>query len=221
MACIRLPSDPQDEHSAKTRVLGELVSLHLTENRTPESFPTLAALKVTCRYFYHLINLASYNPTKQDIHRHLVEAETWPLYRSCTADPDVKYLACSECVHLLPSSRFGDSQQQRHRKLGGKEARTRFCFDCGVKEGRYRRGARHQIGFAGKYWLICHQCGDVMEWPEFPSHKENNQECRECEENWVEDSSESESESLRELGAQVAQMAFFGKGWVGRDRSWG
>jgi hypothetical protein len=70
--------------------------------------------------------------------------------------------ACRYCLRLRPASQFAERMLQRRRMKGARDARKRFCVDCGLmqrgeaEEARYGPGA--QIVVQGVSCVLCIVC---------------------------------------------------------------
>ncbi|KAL4786322.1 hypothetical protein BJX76DRAFT_321545 [Aspergillus varians] len=117
---------------------------------TQLEFPDSISLKTTCAYFYHLIPALN--------HTELLNAETTEF----AVSKDL--YACRYCRRLRPGRYFADRMLCRGRGRRGRDARKRFCVECGLAprgesgEARYGRGA--QLFMQGVYHVICCDCGN-------------------------------------------------------------
>ncbi|KAL4915873.1 hypothetical protein BDW62DRAFT_203176 [Aspergillus aurantiobrunneus] len=133
MASFKLTSLPPELHL--------LVSSYL-------AFPDYVNLKTTCSYFYKLI------PTLT--HAQLLDAETTDF--AVARD----LYACRYCRRLRPAGAFADRMLCQGRGRRGRNAKRRFCVNCGLQprgedgEARYGRGA--MIVIRGRLYGICNEC---------------------------------------------------------------
>lgn len=59
------------------------------------------------------------------------------------------------CLQWKSANSFSNSMRDKERALGQAHARTRICFDCGMKTGLYAKGSYMWTALQG----ICLQCG--------------------------------------------------------------
>ncbi|KAJ6137396.1 hypothetical protein N7471_003882 [Penicillium samsonianum] len=111
-------------------------------------FPFNIHLKLTCSYFNSLIPPLT--------HDELLLAE-----RTDHAVAHDLYVCCY-CLRLRPAYQFAQRMLQRRRSKGARDARKRFCVDCGLmqrgeaEEARYGPGA--QIVVQGVSYVLCIVC---------------------------------------------------------------
>ncbi|PLN86701.1 hypothetical protein BDW42DRAFT_189965 [Aspergillus taichungensis] len=97
------------------------------------SFPWSIHLKLTSSYFNSLLPGLS--------HQDLLQAEKsrYATFRHL--------YACRCCLRLRSADQFARRMLERRRSRGGRDARKRFCVECGLtprtesQEARYGRGA--------------------------------------------------------------------------------
>jgi hypothetical protein len=123
----------------------------------------LVHCRLTCRYFY-------YNIPPLSKHEQLLAAENL-----ASAVRENMY-ACRVCLHLLPASKFADQMLRTRLAKGQKDARNRFCLECGLKpltskskkfkyKHRWGPGPRlyskgAHIYVKGERFIICWECQD-------------------------------------------------------------
>jgi hypothetical protein len=111
-------------------------------------FPFNIHLRLTCSYFHALISPLT--------HEELLVAE-----RTEYAMINELY-TCRYCLRLRSVTRFAERMLQRRRSKGAREAKKRFCVDCGLmqrgdaEEARYGPGA--QIVVQGVSCVLCIVC---------------------------------------------------------------
>jgi ferredoxin len=111
-------------------------------------FPFNIHLKLTCSYFHTLIPSLSHKELL------ITERTDYALIHDL--------YACRYCVRLRPASRFAERMLQRRRSKGARDARKRFCVDCGLmqrgeaEEARYGPGA--QMVVQGVSCVLCIVC---------------------------------------------------------------
>ena len=111
-------------------------------------FPWDIHLKLTSSYFNSLLPRLS--------HQDLLQAE-----KSRYATSRHLY-ACRCCLRLRSADQFARRMLERRRSRGGRDARKRFCVECGLtprsesQEARYGRGAI--IDIQGVLYVVCMAC---------------------------------------------------------------
>lgn len=139
----------------RTSLLGlpiELQEIILEHLDPSESIP----LKLTCHHFNNFIPPA-------EKHDKLLAAERSPFARR------KNLYACRECLHLLPASKFADQMLRYRRAKNERDARKRFCLECGLsvvakvgEDGRKRSGRLYTRGsrilIQGEWFIICVNC---------------------------------------------------------------
>ncbi|KAL4907112.1 hypothetical protein BDW74DRAFT_175898 [Aspergillus multicolor] len=121
--------------------------LHL-HIRAHLSFPSTILLRLTCRYFYALLDPLT--------HVQLLDAENSDFAVS------KNLYACRYCLRLRDGEEFAVRMLSSGRGRRGADAGKRFCVECGVKprgggEARYGRGAMFVI--KGELRIVCIVCG--------------------------------------------------------------
>ncbi|KAB8337166.1 hypothetical protein FH972_021470 [Carpinus fangiana] len=87
--------------------------------------------------------------------------ELWPSYKH--------YFACHLCQKLLPAQAFAVGMISSKKAKGRDGAPTRFCVECGLQEGRYKRGellrfagiAGQSVGNDQRTAIVCKRCGQL------------------------------------------------------------
>lgn len=115
--------------------------------------PALAMLRRTHTSFFHIIPRTDIRSkaTESDLRGQLLTIE-----RSFNTLLPPNHLACFQCLRMLPSARFGDSERCNGKGIGCIRAHKRFCVDCGFTKQIYARGALVLID--GKLTSLCHKC---------------------------------------------------------------
>ncbi|KAL3467921.1 hypothetical protein BJX64DRAFT_282808 [Aspergillus heterothallicus] len=141
------PTAKRHEHQAKKMLLTLPPELHLLL-LTHLTFPEKSHLKLTCHYFHTLIAPMT--------HDELLTAENTQF----ATERDL--YACRYCLRLRHRDKFADRMLRRARGRRGRDARKRFCVQCGLKpreggEARYGAGAR--VVLRGQVYVLCMECG--------------------------------------------------------------
>ncbi|KAL4777157.1 hypothetical protein BDW60DRAFT_56007 [Aspergillus nidulans var. acristatus] len=111
-------------------------------------FPASTHFRLTCSYLYNFLPASS--------HTDLLMAETTDF----AVSKDL--YACRYCLRLRAAGCFADRMLCRGRGRRGRNARKRFCIECGLcprsgGEARYGRGAI--VVTRGTLQVVCIECG--------------------------------------------------------------
>lgn len=169
-----------------------IASKQLSSTMEPASLPTMPpelvqnvqsllpyssrlALRFTCRALY--FKASRPKPGSKYEMSDLLEIETWPRYNHAAQRPQYlkqsiagkDFFSCSGCLLIRSAIHFANPMMKGKRgKMSSVENKCgRVCIDCGIRQGKYRRGMSFDYGGAQilpedaerKGW-VCSYCGD-------------------------------------------------------------
>ncbi|EPE24926.1 hypothetical protein GLAREA_11507 [Glarea lozoyensis ATCC 20868] len=151
------------------------------------------SLRLTCHHFHAVIP-----PVPPPTHSDLLNAET------------IHFLACVGCKRLRRSAKFSTKMVKKHKRPGGRQARSRFCIECGRRPlpgtHRYMLGQRWEEGVVP--YVRCIRCTEIDIAPDdkivklcLSCHQQNLERKRAAEEQdrlWKEVNDQKQRRLLRE-----------------------
>ncbi|KAJ6118813.1 hypothetical protein N7471_013433 [Penicillium samsonianum] len=122
----------------------------MSRTTTIRDLPTEIILLIWLRRSCWAIRKSIPSPT----HAKLIEAETDDFGRQNNL------YACRDCLRLRPRAKFGDKMIKKEKSKWGRDARDRWCVDCGIdpRPGTNRYTAGNHIEIFGEHNVICLRC---------------------------------------------------------------
>lgn len=136
-------------------------------------YPSHLVLWFTCRALYSKTNDPSPGTKYQILD--LLAIETWPRYNDAAQRPQYlkqpiagkDFFSCAGCLLIRSAIHFANAMMERKRGKMSSDGNKcgRVCINCGIQQGKYRRGVSFEYGGAllpedteRKGW-VCSYCG--------------------------------------------------------------